>query len=94
MLSLVLLFGVGAPMFLFGMGALVKDFHLPLPIYSQGFCMYIVYYLMLSTLLFGVHAPVLIFGMGALMLPYCRYFFILFFVIGAPHRPRLLGAYF
>ena len=39
---------------------------------------------MLSVLLFGVHTLVLIFGMGASMLPYYRYFFILFFVISAP----------
>ena len=68
-LSLVLHFGVGAPMFLFCMGASVRDFHLPLPIDSQGFCMYVAYYLMILVLLFGVHASVLIFGMDAPMLP-------------------------
>jgi uncharacterized membrane protein len=90
---LVLLFGVGAPMFLFGMGALVRDFHLPLPIDSQGFFTYVAYYLMLLVLLFGVHAPVLIFGMGASMIPYCRYFCILFFVISASLWSRCTSAY-
>lgn len=74
----MLLFGVGALVFVFGMGAQVGDFHLSLPIDSQGFCTYATYYLMLLVLLFGVHAPMLIFGMGTLMLPYHSYFCILF----------------
>ena len=61
------------------MGALVRGFHLPLPIDLQGLCMYVAYYFMLSVLLFGVGAPVLLFGMGALVLPYYRCFCILFF---------------
>lgn len=85
----VLLFGVGAPMFLFGMG----DFDIPLPIDSQVFCTYAAYYLMLLVLLFGVHASMLIFGMGAPMLPYYRYFHILIFVIGVPLWSRCTGAY-
>ena len=60
---------IGAPVWCgynkFGMGVLVRDIHLPLPIDSQAFSTYNAYYFMLSVLLFGVGALVLIFGIGA-----------------------------
>ena len=78
-LPLVFLCGVGTLLFVFGMDVLVKGFHLPLPIDSQGFCTYTTYYIMLSMFLFGMGAPILIFGMVVSVLPYCKYFCILFF---------------
>lgn len=89
----MLLSGVGALVLLFGMSTPVRDFHLPLLIASQGFCAYVTYYFMLSVLLFSVHTPMLIFGMSVLMLPHCRYFCILFFVISAPLWSRRVGAH-
>ena len=74
---------MGALVLLFGMDALARDFHLPLPIYSQDLCTYVAYYFILLVLLFGVGALLLIFGMSAPVLLYYRFFCILFFVLVA-----------
>ena len=50
-------------------GCTIRDFHLPLPIDSQGFYMYTAFYFMLLVPLFNMGAPIL---------PYYRYFSIIY----------------